>query len=167
MGTCFTEAREQNYRARDQELEVNNQASEVVSQRVQHDEKQRIALKIECANSIYSIMFSCLGFFCDHVDYSPWGSPVYGISWASILEWVAISSTRGSSWPRGRTHISCIGRQIIFYQAIWEQKIEHREENAIVFKDMVPDAFYYWVLLRYATNFFSPLCHFHLLTVML
>ena len=60
MGTCFTEAREQNYRARDQELEVNNQASEVVSQRVQHDEKQRIALKIECANSIYSICLVAL-----------------------------------------------------------------------------------------------------------
>ena len=51
MGTCFTEAREQNYTAKDQELEVNNQASVVVSQRAQQDEKQRIALKIECAHS--------------------------------------------------------------------------------------------------------------------
>ena len=47
------------------------------------------------------------------------------------------------------------GRLVIFYQAIWEQKIEHREANAVVFKDMVPDTFYYWVL-RYVTNFFSP-----------
>ena len=51
MGTCFTEAGEQNYRTRDQELEVNNQASEVVSQKVQQDAKQRTALKIECGNS--------------------------------------------------------------------------------------------------------------------
>ena len=27
---------------------------------------------------------------------------------AKILEWVAISFSRGSSWPRNRTHISCI-----------------------------------------------------------
>ena len=32
-----------------------------------------------------------------------------------ILEWVAIHSSKGSSWPRDRTHVpcgSCIGRQI-------------------------------------------------------
>ena len=46
MEICLTEVREQNYRARGQELEVNNQASEGVSQRVQKDEKQRIALKV-------------------------------------------------------------------------------------------------------------------------
>ena len=37
----------------------------------------------------------------------------YGILQARILEWVAISSSRGSSQPRDRTHvsyISCIGR---------------------------------------------------------
>ena len=28
--------------------------------------------------------------FCDHMDYSPPGSPVYGILQARILEWVAI-----------------------------------------------------------------------------
>ena len=33
---------------------------------------------------------------------------------ARILEWVAINSSRGSSRPRGRTHISCIGRQILW-----------------------------------------------------
>ena len=56
-GDMFYWGKRTNYRARDQELEVNNQASEVVSQRVQHDEKQRIALKIECANSILFYLF--------------------------------------------------------------------------------------------------------------
>ena len=41
------------------------------------------------------------------MDVSPPGSSVYGISQARILEWVAISSSRGSSQPRDRTHISC------------------------------------------------------------
>ena len=33
---------------------------------------------------------------------------VYGIFTTRILEWVAISSSRGSSQPRDRTHVSCI-----------------------------------------------------------
>ena len=36
-------------------------------------------------------------FFCDPVDCSLPGSPVHGISQARILEWVAISFSRGSS----------------------------------------------------------------------
>ena len=52
---------------------------------------------------------------CDPVNCSPPGSSVHGISQAGTLEWVAISSSRGSSWTRDRTRISCvscIGRQI-------------------------------------------------------
>ena len=37
---------------------------------------------------------------CDPMDYSTLGSTVHRISQARILEWVAISSSRGSSWPR-------------------------------------------------------------------
>ena len=36
------------------------------------------------------------------------GSSVYGILQARILEWVAISFSRGSSWPRDRTPVSCV-----------------------------------------------------------
>ena len=34
---------------------------------------------------------------CDHVDYSPPGTSVYGIFQVRLLEHVAISSSRGSS----------------------------------------------------------------------
>ena len=37
---------------------------------------------------------------------SPPGSSVYGILQARILEWVAISFSKGSSWPRDWTHIT-------------------------------------------------------------
>ena len=37
---------------------------------------------------------------CDLKDCSPPGSSVHGIFQARVLEWVAISSSRGSSWPR-------------------------------------------------------------------
>ena len=42
---------------------------------------------------------SCLTF-CDPMDCSPPGSSVHGILQARILEWVAISFSRGSSQPR-------------------------------------------------------------------
>ena len=45
---------------------------------------------------------------CDLLACSPPGSSVHGISQARILEWVAISFARGSSWPRDWTYISCI-----------------------------------------------------------
>ena len=37
--------------------------------------------------------------FWDHMGCSPPGSSVHGFLQARILEWVAISSFRGSSWP--------------------------------------------------------------------
>ena len=40
---------------------------------------------------------------------------VHGIPQARILEWIAISFSRGSSWSRDRTHISCIGSWQILY----------------------------------------------------
>ena len=40
--------------------------------------------------------------------YSLLDSPVHGISQARILEWVAISFSRGSSRPRDWTQVSCM-----------------------------------------------------------
>ena len=61
---------------------------------------------------------------CNSMDGSPPGSSVHGILQARILEWVAISSSRGSSWLRDQTHIlpciSCIGRWILYHWATWE-----------------------------------------------
>ena len=43
--------------------------------------------------------------FCDPMDCSLLGSSIHGIFQARVLEWVAISFSRGSSWPRDRTRI--------------------------------------------------------------
>ena len=40
--------------------------------------------------------------FCNPMDRSPPGSTIHGISQARMLQWVAISFSRGSSQPRGR-----------------------------------------------------------------
>ena len=50
---------------------------------------------------------SCLTLCCP-VDYSVSGFSVHGILQARILGWVAMPSSRGSSWPRDRTHISYV-----------------------------------------------------------
>ena len=47
---------------------------------------------------------------CDPVDCSLSDSPVQGVSQARILDWVAISFSRGSSQPWDQTRASCIGR---------------------------------------------------------
>ena len=59
---------------------------------------------------------------CDPKDYSPPGSSGHGILQARILEWVAISFSRASSWPRDWTHIShvsCTGRRVLSHRATW------------------------------------------------
>ena len=58
---------------------------------------------------------SCLALW-NPMDYSPPHSSVHVISQARILVCVAISFFRWLSWPRDRTHVSCMsffGRQII------------------------------------------------------
>ena len=53
--------------------------------------------------SLYSLCVldaPLLPTLCDSIDCSPPGSSVYRILQARILEWVAVSFSRGSSWPR-------------------------------------------------------------------
>ena len=58
---------------------------------------------------------------CDPMDCSPPGFSVHGILVHSrILKWVAISFSKGSSWLRDWTCISCISRQILYPWATWE-----------------------------------------------
>ena len=59
------------------------------------------------------------------MDCSLPGSSVHGISQARRLEWVAISFSRGSSWPRDRTHVSCIGRWWVLYH--WATREAHAD----------------------------------------
>ena len=56
---------------------------------------------------------------CDPIDCSPPASSVHGIFQAWILEWAAISFSRGSSQPRDRTLVSrIVGRRF----TIWATK---------------------------------------------
>ena len=57
---------------------------------------------------------------CDSMDSSLPGSSVHGIVQARILEWVTISFSRGSSWPRGQTQVSCIAGRFFTHLATRE-----------------------------------------------
>ena len=51
-------------------------------------------------------------WLCAPVDCRPPSSCVCGISQARILEWVAVSFSRGSSWRKDWTHTSCIAGRV-------------------------------------------------------
>ena len=63
---------------------------------------------------VCSIAQSCPTLW-NPMDYSPPGSSVHEIFHARILEWILISSSRGSSQPRDWTRMSCFGRQILYH----------------------------------------------------
>ena len=61
---------------------------------------------------------SC-AWLCDPMDCSLLGFSAHGIFQAKILKYLAISYSRGSSWPRDQTpvsYISWIGRQILYHK---------------------------------------------------
>ena len=55
------------------------------------------------------------------MDCSPPASPVHGILQARLLEWVAISFSRGSSQPRDWTHVSCIADRFF---TVWVTQVK-------------------------------------------
>ena len=69
-------------------------------------------------NKIYVLRFLCMSIcclvaescliLCDPMDCSSQGSSVHGITQTRILEWVAISFSRGSSGPKDWTCVSTL-----------------------------------------------------------
>ena len=68
---------------------------------------------------VCSVTQSC-PTLCDLTDCSPPDSSIHWIFQARVRKWVAISYSKGSSWPRGWTYVFCIGRQILYHCATWE-----------------------------------------------
>ena len=74
------------------------------------------------------------------MDYSPPGSSVHGILQARILEWVAIPFSKGSSWPKDQTQVSCIAGRFFTMWATRDEKLvtktvlmqTHRESKFIL-----------------------------------
>ena len=58
----------------------------------------------------------------DPMGFSLTGSSVHGILQVRILEWVAILFSRGSSWPRDQTRVSCTAGRFLTVRATREAK---------------------------------------------
>ena len=75
------------------------------------------------SNLLHACSIANCVWLCYPTDYSAPGFSIHGIFQARILEWVAISSSRASSWFRDRIHISCsscIDKQILYHCPTWE-----------------------------------------------
>ena len=70
--------------------------------RLNRGEKLLFSFRLRCQIIHNEVAQSCL-ILCDPLDCSLPGSSVRGIFQARILEWVAISFSRGSSWSRDWT----------------------------------------------------------------
>ena len=89
---------------------------------------------------------------CDPRDCSPPGSSVHGgISQARILEWVATSFSRGSSWPRDRICISCLASEFFTTEPPGKPwpTLDHRAKNGKVKKHPVLRHVFSYVILCY------------------
>ena len=67
-----------------------------------------------CLSSKVKVAQSCPAL-CDPMDCSPPGSSVHLISQARLLEWTAISFSRGSSRPRDQTQVCLPQWQVLYH----------------------------------------------------
>ena len=91
---------------------VLNNVCETLSARMLIKEREYlgVAWRITCSCGIVCLCAKSLQLcptLWDPMDCSPPGSSVRGVLQARILKWVAIPFSRGSSWSRDWTCISC------------------------------------------------------------
>ena len=82
---------------------------------------------------------------CDPMDCSLSGSSVHGIFQARVLEWIAISFSRVSSWPRNWTQVSPIAGRLFTIWAwapknwcFWIVVLEKTLESPLDCKEIQP-----------------------------
>ena len=71
---------------------------------------------------LYIYIHSVMTSLYNPMVCSPPRSSVHAIFQARILEWVAMPSSKGSTWLRDGTHISCIASPKLLYHLIHQGK---------------------------------------------
>ena len=105
-----------------------------------------------------SVVQSCLTL-CGPMVCSLPDSSVHGILQARILEWVAIPFSRGSSWPRDQTQVSCIADRF------FARYLSHQRSSYILLT-LVISTLTKWIVTSWVQNsahwddFYSPLIYF-------
>ena len=119
-------------------------------------------LKIHVLESESEVAQSCLTR-SNPVDCSLPGSAVHGILQARILEWVAISFSRGSSPPRDRTQISHIAGRFF---TVWDTSVSWCVivgQNLLIFHfTKQGNQFVYMSLCSPPPHFCQPYYHFYI-----
>ena len=82
---------------------------------------------------------------CNPVDCKPPGPSVFGILQARILEWVAILVSRGSSWSRDWTQVSCIAGGFF---TVWVTRGAQEVDSLSLLQGIFPTQESNWVLLH-------------------
>ena len=71
------------------------------------------------------LLFSRVWHFCNSMNCNSPDFSVHRTSQARILEWVVISSSEASSWPRDQTHVSCIAGGFFTTEPPGKPPIDH------------------------------------------
>ena len=95
----------------------------------------------------------------DPLDYSPPGSSVHGILQARILEWVAMPFSRGSSWPRDQTQVSCIAGRFLI---IGTTREAHIYTYMLIW--LPPNVSLFWIFIYEIFQFDDSLHNWHILS---
>ena len=106
----------------------------------------RVSVKLLLAQSCPTL--------CDPMDRSPPASSVLGILQARILEWVAMTFSRGSSQPRDRTQVSCIAGRFFTIRATRDNSIWKRSGLNIK-KKWIQNT--YWIFCKFNYHTLHPL----------
>ena len=104
--------------------------------------------------------FRCVRLCATLWTVASWAPLSMGIFWARIPEWVAMPSSRGSSWPRIRTgivYVSCIGRWVLYHWCHLRSPSNHFYLPPFVFnfrmKNVIP---HLWLTLTaFSAHFIS------------
>ena len=84
---------------------------------------------------------------CNPMDCSLLRSSVHGIFQARVLEWIAISFSRGSSWPRNQTQVShTVGRRF----TVWATREEPLSKKRYGSKSYIPTSMFIAALFTIA-----------------
>ena len=81
---------------------------------------------------VWVLSWSVVSNSCDPTDCSLLGFSVHGILQARILEWVAISFSRWSAWPRNRTQVFCTGGILFTHWTTEEAKYINQHSHVSI-----------------------------------
>ena len=92
-----------------------------------HSNRWQLIVVLICISlmSVVVGLLSCVWLFCNPMDWTP-RMPGSFCSWdfpSMNTGWVSVSSSRACSWPRNQTHVSCIGKPILYHRATREAPV--------------------------------------------